>query len=261
MPRKKSTCVTNKRAEPKKPDGTVGAHLDPEEKRKKLNVFLQDFDIEMQERLQRIEKDEKKIKSIIEKEIHLQINFLPPEIREMNIMDFIAAGGTAESALMRLEEASNDSFAEMELTKTVRKKKGKGACKAAKVEMVPPSAPIPAAKRSRFKTPNTRQLPAVWDTPAITPKFDTNLPFTPGFARAPKVGERLMSLAGSPVDVTTTLKVKRTLKHTRIAEEDEVDPSLVSLIATEMPGLAKNDINNVLKKFLMLNLPHDKGNK
>nr|KAG5712975.1 hypothetical protein BaRGS_021769 [Batillaria attramentaria] len=257
MPRKRATRV-NKRAKPKMPDGEVGADLEQEERQQRLDAFLKDFDMEVQNRLQNIEKEKIRLQHLIEKEINLQLSIIPLEVRNMNIMDFVAAGGTVDAALTKLN--GEDSFVEPEL-ETIREdfmasrtgmektsRKGKGA---AKGKMPPPSAALSTVKktRSRFQTPSTRRLPAVWDTPAITPKFDINLPFTPGVARAPKNGERLMSLAGSPVDISTTQKVSRTVRQTRIREEEEDIDGALQLVAAEVPDVAKTDIRKILSLF------------
>ncbi|XP_076448865.1 borealin-like [Babylonia areolata] len=255
MPRRRATRI-KKHTKPKKPEDDIGDHLDPEERRHKLGVFLQDFDMEVNQRLRKIESEKIRIQSVIEKELNLQLSYIPVEIRDMNIMDFIAAGGTVENAMVSLQTSRKDSLEQMEATQGVRLtskktrglRKGKGTDM--KSDMPPPSSTMMSTRkqRSRFQTPLSRQLPAVWDTPAVTPKFDVNLPFTPGIARAPKQGERLMSLAGSPVDLSTTQRATRTLKHTVISEEEDLE-NAVSRLAAMVPQVSTTDIHKFLSDF------------
>lgn len=258
MPRKRATRI-NKRAKPKVPDGDVGADLEQAERQMRLESFLKDFDMEVQRRLQNIEKEKIRLQRLIDKEINVQLSSMPPEVRNMNFMDFLAAGGTLKAALNALK--GEDSFTEPE-RETIRQdftaaragveksvRKGKGTVKKM---MAPPSAAINTAKkaRPRFRTPSTRQLPAVWDTPAITPKFDVNLPFTPGMARAPRQGERLISLAGSPIDVSATQKPFRSLRHTKIKEESAEDlDGAARILAKDFPEIAHADMRKILMRF------------
>ncbi|KAL8581151.1 hypothetical protein ACOMHN_033598 [Nucella lapillus] len=256
MPRRRATRTT-KHTKPKKPENDIGNDLDPEERRLKLRMFLNDFETEVNQRLQKIEAEKKRLQSIIEKELNMQLNCLPVEIRNMKIMDYVAAGGTEEAALMSLRKTREDSLmgSDSETTHGIhltsekgrRIRKGKGT--SVKANLAPPSS-VFRLRRSRFQTPATRQLPAVWDTPAVTPKFDVKLPFTPGVARGPRHEERLMSLAGSPVDISSMQRTMKTLKHAPCIPvvEDDLD-SAASRVAGIVPHISKTDITRFLSTF------------
>ncbi|XP_025076119.1 uncharacterized protein LOC112553240 isoform X2 [Pomacea canaliculata] len=261
MPKKRTTRV-NRRAKPKAPGGDLPDNLELEDKRRKLNVFLQDFEIEVKNRLQAYEKEKGRLQKIIEKEIELQLSALPQEIRNMNIMDFVAAGGTVKDAWMKLEE-KKDLVTQMEadihrehLTqgftsskKFAGKNSQRGRGPVERTNMPPPSATLSSLKQSRFRTPLNKNLQhTAWETLAVTPKFDINLPFTPGTARAPRNGERFMSLAGSPIEISTNQRTVRAQKYSKIEEEDNIE-SAVSKLAVEVPDLAKADIRRVLTLY------------
>ncbi|KAK7114616.1 hypothetical protein V1264_000651 [Littorina saxatilis] len=149
MPRKRATRV-NKHAKPKQPDGEITGNLDAEERMQKLNTFLRDFDIEVGNRLKHIEKTKERLQSMVDKQINLQLNYLPMSIRNMNIMDFIEAGGTVESALEKLEEAGEgDSFVDADFGRTQKKRQGtrKGKGSSNKNMGAPPSTAKSTAKK------------------------------------------------------------------------------------------------------------------
>ncbi|CAN8200687.1 unnamed protein product [Coccothraustes coccothraustes] len=82
-------------------------------RRRKMEAFLQDFDREVQRRLKRIEADGERMVQEVEHMYDMAILRLPPEIREMNWLEFFA--------LARSENTPEDvTKADMEITKIRR---------------------------------------------------------------------------------------------------------------------------------------------
>ncbi|XP_077982445.1 borealin-like [Glandiceps talaboti] len=278
MPRKRKTKLT-KRTKPKLPTGDDSTDLSENERREKLELFLQDFDLEVETRIESMRKEAEKMCSLISSSYKMEVFKLPKSMKNMTRSEFVAKGGSISA--VALEEASKtvDSMAgqlgstltkstsnrvplgnvgniksteppSMDIkikeerlpstdelsdtlstqssqtgTKRKRTKKttvGKGRTSRKtqntstvdeqdSMSMPPPQAPTTVRRSARkaalnhsFITPAVHTgrhnaITAGWDTPAITPKFDPRLPVTPAVLREPKAGERIMSLAGSPL--------------------------------------------------------------
>ncbi|XP_050398261.1 borealin [Patella vulgata] len=247
MPRKRPTRVNN-RAQPKCPEGDEGKSLTEDERMEKLRIFTKDFDMRFNEILEKMEKDKTNIMKTIESRLHCQIMQLPGYIRKMKLKDFIASGGTVKGVLapsqitepsslnisgklaqtisklnpnifcgvIPEEDEAATPCAEKRTVKrtatkktTVRKSSRKRNTKGNESYLAPP----PSSSRLRMTPAGRTMSSAGWATPLITPKFDPRLPFTPGLVRDPKPGERILSMAGSPINnPTDTKKGRSTIK-------------------------------------------------
>ncbi|XP_071085384.1 borealin-like isoform X1 [Haliotis cracherodii] len=108
MPPRKRTTRINKRAKPKAPEGDEGKSLTEQERERKLEVFLQDYDAKVETALKIMEdKINQLTKSVIVR-LKGEIIQLPQKVREMTMDDFIASGGTVQCALEYLEMKSQE---------------------------------------------------------------------------------------------------------------------------------------------------------
>ncbi|ESO98316.1 hypothetical protein LOTGIDRAFT_231390 [Lottia gigantea] len=282
MPRKR-TAKVSKRNKPKCPEGDEGKSLTEEERHEKLAVFTKDFDIKYQEKIKRMALDQQTLLNAIERKLHCQIMQLPACIKKMKLKDFIELGGTIEAALAESESApsmpsslsisgklaqsisklnpkilptceviqeegeptpvaqkrtvrknSNKSTTGTGVRKSTRKRGTKGN----ESLMAPPSV-------SRIRmTPASRTMSTSgWPTPLITPKFDPRLPFTPGMNRDPKPGERILSLAGSPINNPQDGEKKSRTGKGRVRTltvKNKVKEELENLVIPDSPTDIKN---------------------
>ncbi|GFS00498.1 borealin-like [Elysia marginata] len=231
MPRRK----TQKKA-PKPlieiPGLAVTAEMSKKEKEEQLEIFLKDFRYKVKHTLSTFRIEAARVKLRIRNLWDMQLQQIPSSLWDMTIKDFAAAGGTVESVLKRkeamkdeiymkidqrvgkipspltsiTEEGSDEPLQQVEQATAVRKltrAKRTTAARAASSAKVPAVRQSARASRSKFATPADRLPRGVWGpTPVVTPKFDPRLPVTPENIREMKAGERLMSVAGSPVKVT-----------------------------------------------------------
>ncbi|XP_014777343.1 borealin [Octopus bimaculoides] len=100
MPRKRQTKKV--RREPVLPNGDEGKDLTKEEQQAKLQVFLDDFDRKFEEKKQEFDDKISLTLKKIDTYCHIGIQQIPKTLRKMKLQDFIAAGGTFESALQYL---------------------------------------------------------------------------------------------------------------------------------------------------------------
>ncbi|XP_071958046.1 borealin-like [Antedon mediterranea] len=234
-PRKRRTKLTT-RPKPKLPQGQGQDDvLDTNERKNKLELLLRDFDLEVNNRLEQMEREAHKMRSMINTLFRLEMCKMNKDILRMTRKEFLAKGGSVNDAALQevsqyvdslsehivkpLQTSANsdqDGTAAVTAKKKTKQKKAKTSKKKLKTSpqteenenMMPP--PSQSLRRSTRKQPSTLMTPAQqtqrnrgssntgWNTPAVTPKFDPRLPVTPGARRARK-GERLMSMTGSPV--------------------------------------------------------------
>ncbi|XP_035679537.1 borealin-like [Branchiostoma floridae] len=235
MPRKRKTRQTT-RAKPKLPEGDEGHDMDQEERERKKELFLKDFDNEVESRIKQSYELCEKICNLGRQQFRLEVMKLPKKIQNMTMAEFLAQGGSieaiqlqsvaetdakectsAEKTRMPLAAVSSNIAATETVEEKESKPKGRPKRKAAKKDTAPPptnkrmtrssartqggAASRLGSKTSRnaLTTPAVKGSKPVWsDTPLITPKFDPRLPTTP-MVREAKAGERLMSISGSPV--------------------------------------------------------------
>ncbi|KAM6411510.1 borealin-like [Pluvialis apricaria] len=82
-------------------------------RRRKLTAFLKDFDREVQRRIEQIRVDGERLIKEVEHLYDMEILRLPPEIREMNWVEFFAKGGRTKV----LEEAATAALEMAEINK------------------------------------------------------------------------------------------------------------------------------------------------
>ncbi|XP_005091263.1 borealin [Aplysia californica] len=236
MPRKRATRV--KTANIPKPSTGISKSLTEKELREKkeqLELHLKEIDVKVKTYLKGIEKTKRTTILFLRGRYQDLIASYGPEVRNMTMKEFTLAGGTLASAtsfvkqktalkptnsrlaevqhllctapsggLELVAEEDSEDFvdqkeAEVKMPSKTPGTKQRGT-KRVKSAMPPPSTR--RSKRSVNATPlNTINRNHWGQTPLITPKFDPNLPSTPDNIREMKPGERLMSIAGSPVQV------------------------------------------------------------
>ncbi|PKU40149.1 borealin [Limosa lapponica baueri] len=82
-------------------------------RRRKLAAFLKDFDREVERRIERIRADGERLIKEVEHLYDMEILRLPPEIREMNWVEYFAKGGSTKV----LEEAATAALGITEINK------------------------------------------------------------------------------------------------------------------------------------------------
>ncbi|XP_072103247.1 borealin [Mobula birostris] len=204
-------------------------------KHEKLQAFLKDFDIEVERRKREMEKALNNMLITVEAHYSRAIMKLPQSVRQMNYLEYLAMGGSAEAVAAAEQKRINAAYLEVEAIeseilkdaaqmKTTRKRKQKAKHANDTVvnesENVSPAAkmlrkakhgvtfsaksrpPCTANGRTR-RTSRTKGLSStntadIWGpTPLITPKFNPRLPKTA--TRVRKLGERVFSFTGSPL--------------------------------------------------------------
>ncbi|CAE1295733.1 CDCA8 [Acanthosepion pharaonis] len=108
MPRKRQ--VKKVRNVPEVPEGDEGKDLTREEQQQKLQVFLVDFDRKFEEKQQAVQRKIDLTMKRIDTYCQMGIQQIPKSLRKMKLIDFIAAGGTFESALEYLAKKDDDSY-------------------------------------------------------------------------------------------------------------------------------------------------------
>ncbi|EDO31403.1 predicted protein [Nematostella vectensis] len=225
-PRKKNRQQVSKRKRPVLPDGSIDSSMQLEDRRHKLDDYLNDFDIHAEEIMKRMRIHGNtmisKIRAIYRQEIMKYSN----DTRKMKLCDFLAQGGEVNNAAMK--EASNNltelanavfknapqtserpplteahgnaDFATPAPVTTGRTTRSTAKRTGTAAKRAPRTAKRNQTKtENQFVTPAASRLPQNYQTPFVTPKFDPRLPITPAFLREAKAGERIMSLSGSPL--------------------------------------------------------------
>ncbi|CAL1537782.1 unnamed protein product [Lymnaea stagnalis] len=258
MPRKRTTRVKAV-AQPPKGIVKIAEGMSENQRNDQLTIILRDFDSKVQNVLKDIEKKKRSMKADIMACFESDMAMVPQEIKNMTLKEFAMAGGEINAAVswVRVHSRKLNRREEMERLK----------CKAAHTEEevldiineenleatdVVQETPMTKVKpmrgksknppRSKFITPSHSIGRGAWGkTPLITPKFDPNLPSTPDNIRKMKPGERLMSLAGSPVEVEQQ-------QHTAIRGR-----GIKKEIAAQMSDIVGVDITpNRVEKMLSL---------
>uniref|UniRef100_UPI00398EEA77 borealin-like n=1 Tax=Pristiophorus japonicus TaxID=55135 RepID=UPI00398EEA77 len=214
-------------------------------KHEKLQAFLKDFDIEVDRRKREMEKTMNNLLITVDAHYSRAIMKLPLAVRQMNNLDYLEMGGSAEAvaeaeqkridaACLQVEAIECEILKDAAQLKTTKKRKHKtkNDCDAfaSDGENLPPStkmfrkgkngatfsvksrpplacATVTRTKRtSRTKGSSSATKPDIWGpTPLITPKFDSRLPKTT--TRLRKMGERVFSFSGSPLAETKEMTI------------------------------------------------------
>ncbi|XP_002735089.1 borealin-like [Saccoglossus kowalevskii] len=99
MPKKRKTKLT-KRAKPKLPDSDDQGDLSEHERSQKLELFLQDFDIEVNDRIAAMRKEAEKMCSLINSSYKMELFKLPKAMRNLKRTQFIAKGGSVNAVVL-----------------------------------------------------------------------------------------------------------------------------------------------------------------
>ncbi|KXJ29781.1 Borealin [Exaiptasia diaphana] len=226
MPRVKRNRET-RRKRPAMPEGDAETSMTEDERRQKLDDYLQDFDVQVKSRIEQMKLQAKSIISSIKGAYHLELMKMPPNIRKMKLCDFYGSNrvpfedktnapmSKTPAQSTRKKKAPKTEVAEPQTTgrslrSTARKRKNvpespscKSKAKLQKTEMLAPTTSRRSTRKNarsniQFVTPAC-QVRNIAQTPFVTPKFDPSLPVTPALLREPKEGERIMSMSGSPL--------------------------------------------------------------
>ncbi|KAH9514341.1 hypothetical protein Btru_028806 [Bulinus truncatus] len=238
MPRKRATRI--KITQPPSDPIPVAEDVSIAHKNEQLSIFLQEYDCKVKNVLYEMEKKKTAIITLITTRFE-QISQLNAKVAHMTLKEFADAGGTVESVRpmkrtsklqmidelkcaeamksLKTEESGLGIINEEDSEESVVLAKTLTAKTKNKSKKVAPSR----LTRSKQTTPCSTTIRSVWgQTPLITPKFNPFLPLTPENERDIKPGERLMSLAGSPVrpfGKTPKLTVCQQVNKNDFAEE------------------------------------------
>ncbi|XP_069751931.1 borealin [Narcine bancroftii] len=212
-------------------------------KHEKLQAFLKDFDIEVDRRKREMEKALNNLLITVDAYYSRAVMKLPLAVRQMDYLDYLAMGGSAEAvaeveqkrinaACLEVEALESEILKDAAQLKMTRKRKQKmkqvNGTIVNEGENLPPSSKIvrkakhtvsaksrpPSAcatngrtrRTSRTKGPSSANTTDIWGpTPLITPKFDSRLPKTG--PRLRKMGERVYSFTGSPLADATEMTI------------------------------------------------------
>ncbi|XP_060077992.1 borealin-like [Ylistrum balloti] len=271
MPKKRATRLQNAKSKPKVKVDSVGEELTEEEKSKKLDVYLQDLRIRVNEQNKKLDKDLENMLSLIDKKFLWDLSRLPIAVRKMTLEDFISCGGTVDLAEKHLDirEESMSSVAlsarkigklshlQPHVFETISEEEG--------TTPGPTFAqPRTASRRGRppLNTPMSHMMktPAMgrsmaatgWETPLVTPKFDPRLPMTGNMKRAARPGEIIMSMGGSPIQNPTRGGKGNIRKRGKTLTVD-VDPhcELENLVIPDnIPKAQLSQLVGVLQDFI-----------
>lgn len=216
MPRAKRKAPS-RRPKPTFAEGDEGANLEEKQRKAKMAVLIEDFEAEVERRRNAMLDLHQQMVQKVEAIFNMELVRVPTDVRKMEVSEFLAAGGTIDAASMASAERllapmvssipnmmcktdTLDSILEEdEKPSSAKSKKGKSK-QNTRENMAPPST-ARTGRRTKMTTPlHSGSLKATgWETPLITPKFDPRLPCTPAMLREAKPGERIMSMAGSPI--------------------------------------------------------------
>ncbi|GFO00436.1 Borealin-like [Plakobranchus ocellatus] len=226
MPRRRNTRAQTAPPKPthlELPGLKVTEDMTRKEKEEQLDIFFKDFDFKVKNSLRTLNFEATKAKLKMKGFFTKHLQQVPAPLLDMTLKDFAAAGGTFEAALKAKQEidkakiyteinnrvgnlpvSKDDQLTaiEEESSEEQTHRKKEAAPKSSKPErkgITPAQRQSVRASKSRYASRTVKQG---WlSTPAITPKFDPRLPQTPDNIRDVKPGERVMSLAGSPLNV------------------------------------------------------------
>ncbi|KAG7154955.1 borealin-like [Homarus americanus] len=256
MPQKKRSRVPS-RAKPFLSNNHVGKpDLDQEQRKEKLQLLLDDFDREVEKRVEQMEAEMLAIQQHIQHMFKTDLLRYPANTKNMLLVDYMnmnkrGKGGAVRNSMANLICAA-DTVLESAAKKRGRKPKvlKSDNCD---VFIIPP--PVPRSTRSckqksvlgTSQTDNLLPPPSTsrvqrakkWEmgtTPfnqnisqkslsalMVTPKFDPHTPLPPGtIKRRPKVGEVAMSLTGSPLQVSPAINCKMRVQELMADLDDDI---------------------------------------
>ncbi|XP_071546301.1 borealin [Panulirus ornatus] len=236
MPRKKRSRVPS-RARPIILDNSVGElDMEAEQRKEKLRLLLQDFDHEVQKRVEVMEEEIKAIQQSIRQMYKTDLMRYPADTRNMLWIDYIKQNNGEKTSSVRNSMANVISSADNFL-QLAAKKRGRKPVESSNADdevFVVPLTTTRSTRRGRKKTvlgtsqadnlpppsstsrvqckknmdmamtpANQNILQGFMSTLTVTPKFDPRTPLPPGTVkRKPRFGEIAISLTGSPLQVS-----------------------------------------------------------
>ncbi|XP_068241173.1 borealin-like [Palaemon carinicauda] len=232
MPRKKASRAPS-RAKPTLPDDSiVMPDMETEERKKKLELLLKDFDVQVAERVAEMEKEMQAIQESIQNIYKRDLARYPEATRKMLWSDYIKQDkeskvkvrtsvddllNSADFILTTTKtkkgpgKSNNkiDSTVPSSASKSTRSNRQKNVLGSSQLEnMLPPlsTARAPRTRKMNLEvsaTPSGQGIPSTFTSMIVTPKFDPRTPLPPGtIKRKPKLGEIAISLTGSPLQVS-----------------------------------------------------------
>ncbi|ROT83417.1 borealin isoform X1 [Penaeus vannamei] len=245
MPRKKRSRVPS-RAKPALPDDSSEPDMEAEQRKEKLKLLLEDFDLEVEKRTALMEEEIKNIQESIRQIYKIDLLRYPEKTKKMLWVDHIkqqnnhevkssardslvnvisSADSILQSAAKKRAVRPRKAVATVEdngflapVTRSTRASRQKPVFGNSQVDnMIPPPS---TGRRQRTKKVDIAATPANQNIPPsfkssmlVTPKFDPRTPLPPGtIKRKPKIGEIAISLTGSPLQVSPAVKPNYDIK-------------------------------------------------
>jgi len=245
MPKKRTTRAKPANIQKPKDEGKQLTKKEEKERIEQLELMLKEFDFKAKNYSKNIEKQKRTTLTLITQRYQQLMAGYDHDIGNMTVREFFEAGGTFEKVqesnqeqqpsvesrvgsrvaelqnllgilptrgLDKVIEEDNDDSSDKEDVRPVQAPANKKGKKQQKSTMRPPSTI--KTKRGMGTPLNANSRLIYGQTPLITPKFDPNLPQTPDNIREQKPGERLMSIAGSPVMVDNRRTVGKSRQET-----------------------------------------------
>lgn len=233
MPRKKASRAPS-RAKPTLPDDSVCMpDMEVEERKKKLELLLKDFDVQVAEKVTEMEKNMQAILESICNIYKRDIARYPEATRKMLWSDYIKQDKepkvkVRESVDNLLASADiiiacnkskkgpgrptnkNNGIVPLSASKSTRSNRQKNVLGTSQVDNMLPPLSTARGPRTRKANLDVTFTPAgqgitssFMSTMIVTPKFDPRTPLPPGtIKRKPRMGEIAISLTGSPLQVS-----------------------------------------------------------
>ncbi|XP_042867295.1 borealin-like [Penaeus japonicus] len=244
MPRKKRSRVPS-RAKPTLPDDSSEPDMEAEQRKEKLKLLLEDFDLEVEKRKALMEEEIKNIQESIRQIYKIDLLRYPEKMKKMLWHDHIkqnkqevkssarnslvnvisSADSILQSAAKKRAGRPRKAVATMDdngflapVTRSTRASRQKPVFGNSQVDnMLPPPStgrPQRTRKVDVAATPANQNIPpSFMSSMLVTPKFDPRTPLPPGtIKRRPKLGEIAISLTGSPLQVSPALKTNYNIK-------------------------------------------------
>lgn len=261
MPRKKLSRVPT-RARPTVPDDSIiEPDMELEQKKAKLQLLLEDFDHEVQKRVELMEMETSSVVESICRLYKTGLVRYSEKTKNMLWKDYIKENNGENSSSVRNSIADVISSADNVLqsaakkrgrkpkvlgctgdafltpaagTRSVRMNRQKAVLGVSQSDnlLAPPpttSRVLRTKKLDVAATPANQGLPQSFSAMFVTPKFDMRNPLAPGTVRRrPRVGEIAMSFTGSPLQISPAINqkpedVKEFIAAFPAADDEELD--------------------------------------
>nr|XP_045597321.1 borealin-like [Procambarus clarkii] len=258
MPRKKRSRMPS-RPKPLVPDDSlIEADMESEQRKEKLRLLLEDFDKEVQKRVEMMEMELQSIQQAVRHLYRTDLMQYSAATRNMLWKDYVKENGEKSSAIrksiafvIRNAECALESGAKKRgrppktpgnvgndvvnhpatVTRSVRRCRQKAVLGLSQSDnlLPPPSTSrVQRSKKLVAATPVGQNIPQFSSMPVVTPKFDIRNPFPPGTVmKRAKPNDILMNFNGSPVYVSPSANQKIEIKELReILQDDNVGENI-----------------------------------